>query len=322
MANPGWARGGRWLCCLLLVGCSSQTPAPVSDAGAGRGRASVARHAPPAASKPLPPQGGYRVKPGDTLYAIAWLHGLDFRAVAELNGITPPYAIYSGQIIQLDVNNPDGGRYQVKAGDNLSRIARNNGTSLSALIRLNRLKKPYQVVPGQVLLLRPGGASATTARRNPEPGTSSSQSQPKRVDSTGGKAYGQKPNSTDNNSVTWRWPTQGRLVESFSLAERGNKGIDIAGQRGQPVLAAAAGRVVYAGSALRGYGNLVIIKHDEDYLSAYAYNERLHVAEQQEVSAGQKIADMGNTDAPDVRLHFEIRYRGKSVNPMQFLPKH
>ena len=99
------------------------------------------------------------------------------------------------------------------------------------------------------------------------------------------------------------------------------EGIDISGQRGQPVVAAADGKVVYAGGALRGYGNLIIIKHDEDYLSAYAHNDSLRVVEQQEVKAGQKIADMGNTDAPDVRLHFEIRFRGKSVNPIQFLPK-
>ena len=97
--------------------------------------------------------------------------------------------------------------------------------------------------------------------------------------------------------------------------------MDISGRRGQPVIAAASGKVVYAGSALRGYGNLIIIKHDDDYLSAYAHNETLLVKEQQDVKAGQRIASMGSSDAEDVRLHFEIRYRGQSVNPMRFLPK-
>ena len=126
----------------------------------------------PSPRKPLPAQGAYRVKPGDTLYAIAWMYGLDFRSVAEYNDITPPYSIYSGQLIQLDVDNPSAGRYVVKRGDSLSRIARSQGVSLSALIRLNQLKSPYRVVPGQLILLRPGRQGATKVRTetaNPEP---------------------------------------------------------------------------------------------------------------------------------------------------------
>jgi lipoprotein NlpD len=125
--------------------------------------------------------------------------------------------------------------------------------------------------------------------------------------------------STSSPISTWRWPTDGKVIENFSGAEGGNKGIDIAGSKGQAIVATADGRVVYAGNALRGYGNLIIIKHNDDYLSAYAHNDTMLVREQ-EVKAGQKIATMGSTGT-STRLHFEIRYKGKSVNPLQYLPQ-
>ncbi len=120
---------------------------------------------------------------------------------------------------------------------------------------------------------------------------------------------------------SWRWPTDGKIIEGFGGSEGGNKGIDIAGSKGQAITATADGRVVYAGNALRGYGNLIIIKHNDDYLSAYAHNDTMLVREQQEVKAGQKIATMGSTGTSSTRLHFEIRYKGKSVNPLQYLPQ-
>lgn len=129
------------------------------------------------------------------------------------------------------------------------------------------------------------------------------------------------PKPAVSGKVTdWLWPTKGRVVVRFSNAEQGNKGIDIAGRRGQPVVATAKGAVVYAGNALRGYGNLIIIKHNDDYLSAYAHNERILVKENQRVAAGEQIATMGSSGSQDVRLHFEIRYKGKSVNPQRYLP--
>ncbi|EMC4192957.1 murein hydrolase activator NlpD, partial [Cronobacter sakazakii] len=129
--------------------------------------------------------------------------------------------------------------------------------------------------------------------------------------------------STTNSApvATWRWPTEGNVIENFSAAEGGNKGIDIAGSKGQAIIATADGRVVYAGNALRGYGNLIIIKHNDDYLSAYAHNDTMLVREQQEVKAGQKIATMGSSGTSSTRLHFEIRYKGKSVNPLRYLPQ-
>ena len=129
------------------------------------------------------------------------------------------------------------------------------------------------------------------------------------------------PTSNGGPVSSWKWPTEGKTIDSFSASEGGNKGIDIAGSRGQPIFATANGRVVYAGNALRGYGNLIIIKHNDDYLSAYAHNDTMLVREQEEVKAGQKIATMGSTGTSSVRLHFEIRYKGKSVNPLRYLPQ-
>lgn len=127
--------------------------------------------------------------------------------------------------------------------------------------------------------------------------------------------------STSAPITTWRWPTEGKVIDNFSATEGGNKGVDIAGTKGQAITATADGRVVYAGNALRGYGNLIIIKHNDDYLSAYAHNDTMLVREQQEIRAGQKIATMGSTGTSSTRLHFEIRYKGKSVNPLRYLPQ-
>ena len=120
----------------------------------------------------------------------------------------------------------------------------------------------------------------------------------------------------------WQWPVKGKLIGVFSAKEQGNKGIKIAGNRGDIIKAAADGRVVYAGSALRGYGNLVIVKHSDDYLSAYAHADSILVKEKQFVNIGQTLAKMGNTGTDRVMLHFEIRHHGKSVNPMKYLPKY
>ena len=133
--------------------------------------------------------------------------------------------------------------------------------------------------------------------------------------------FAQQTGDSSSSTLSWHWPTKGRIVEGFSVAEQGNKGIDISGQKGQPIYAASSGKVVYAGSALRGYGKLIILKHNDDYLSAYAHNDELRVKEGDTVKGGAVIANMGSTDAPDVRLHFEIRYKGKSINPMGYLPK-
>jgi lipoprotein NlpD len=157
-----------------------------------------------------------------------------------------------------------------------------------------------------------------------EPAKKVEQSKPKEYVNSTGKQNVNKVVSNDkpkNTKVSkWLWPTKGRVIKNFSAGDQGNKGIDIAGQRGQPIVSTAGGTVVYSGNALRGYGNLVIVKHNDNYLSAYAHNDRLLVHEGQSVKAGQKIATMGSSGANSVRLHFEIRYQGKSVNPKRYLP--
>ena len=124
-----------------------------------------------------------------------------------------------------------------------------------------------------------------------------------------------------NKDIQWRWPVTGAVIEDFSLSERGNKGLDFAGNRGDPVRAAAAGKVVYVGSALRCFGQLIILKHNDDFITAYAHNDKILVQEQDWVDVGETIAEMGDSGTQRVKLHFEVRYRGKSVNPRHYLPK-
>ena len=143
-------------------------------------------------------------------------------------------------------------------------------------------------------------------------------SQPANVNTTADNANVVAPIASN---VAWQWPTSGNVIQGFSNSDGGNKGIDISGSRGQAVKAAASGRVVYAGNALRGYGNLIIIKHNDDFLSAYAHNDKILVSDQQEVKAGQEIAKMGSSGTNNVKLHFEIRYKGKSVDPTRYLPR-
>lgn len=311
----------------LLSACSASRPAPVSGVHA-RGQI----------------QGNgshYIVAKGDTLYSIAWQAGSDVPSLARHNRLAPPYSIYPGQRLRLDVPGARRAQYVVRRGDTLSSIARNNNHRVADLAILNGLKPPYRIFVGQKLTLqggstgqqgRPARTSArpagkiivTQSRPAPTPKKTGSTQAAKPVAPAPGKVYvgtAAQKGSANNSKIVWHWPTTGAIISGFSLAETGNKGIDIRGTRGQTIKAAAAGKVVYAGSGLRGYGNLIIIKHNEDYLSAYAHNEALQVKEQQTVSAGQHIADMGSSDTTDVRLHFEIRLQGSSVNPMSYLPK-
>nr|WP_086940341.1 peptidoglycan DD-metalloendopeptidase family protein [Thaumasiovibrio occultus] len=160
----------------------------------------------------------------------------------------------------------------------------------------------------------PATSTTTTASSRPSNAGSSSAT------TTTSSSTATSSSSSSNAAVTsWGWPTQGRVTGKFSSATNGNKGIDIAGQEGQPIYATAGGTVVYAGNALRGYGNLIIVKHNNEYLSAYAHNDQILVKENEAVNAGQQIATMGSSGAQDVKLHFEIRHRGKSVDPLKYL---
>ena len=195
----------------------------------------------------------------------------------------------------------------VRRGETLSAIAWKHGLDYRSIARWNRIRAPYVIYPGQRLSLR-GASSASARAQGKKAGTGSGARRP-----AAASAAAPVP------SGAWTWPARGRLIRGFGKGDRG--GIDIAGQRGQPVVAARGGRVVYTGSGLVGYGRLVIIKHGERLLTAYAHNDRVVVKEGQRVRAGQKIAEMGSSGAERVKLHFEVRRDGKPLNPLRYLPR-
>jgi murein DD-endopeptidase MepM/ murein hydrolase activator NlpD len=200
---------------------------------------------------------------------------------------------------------PSGpGYYAVQKGDTLSSIARKFRLSNSDIISWNKLSDPNDIKVEQVLRVAPQGARA------------GSKTTPRSVDSSAASAAAGAAND-EQNAIDWTWPASG---QSASGLGQGKKGMDIFGELGQPVLAAAAGKVMYSGSGIRGYGNLVIIKHDSNLLSIYAHNKTIVVKEGQMVGKGQKIAEMGKTDSNSVKLYFEIRRQGKPVDPSRYLP--
>ena len=231
------------------------------------------------------------------------------------------------------------GYYSVKSGDTLIRIGMDNGQSWRDIARWNNIENPNLIETGQVLRVVPPEESGVVVRpvsstnivTSPAPSPAASAPAPA-VNVASAKqpvssATTPTPSSPANNlttadspeeAVSFQWPTRGNVLAGFDEVK--NKGLDIAGKAGDPVLAAADGKVVYAGSGLRGYGNLVIIKHNNTYLTAYAHNQSLLVKEDQAIKRGQKIAEMGNSDADQVKLHFEIRRQGKPVDPAKYLP--
>jgi len=233
------------------------------------------------------------VQTGDTLYSIAFRAGMDYRELAKLNNISPPYRIFVGQSLQISNK-----KYMSIRGEQ-----RNSSVQLPKSTS-STVKYPSQT---QSKLTT---ANKAVARNNQ---TGYVRKQTVKENATAAE------NTVSSSKVRWAWPVRGPILAGFSNAEHGNKGLDIGGKAGTPIKAAAAGEVVYAGNALRGYGNLVIIRHNDDFLSAYAHNRRLLVKERDTVASGQTIAEMGNTDATSVRLHFEIRFRGKSVDPKRYL---
>jgi lipoprotein NlpD len=204
------------------------------------------------------------------------------------------------------------GYYTVKPGDTLIRIGMDNGQSWRDIIRWNKLDNPNLIETGQVLRVVPPAPEVAVAR----PATSASATAPMPAASAPAAPVPAAPSAAED-AISFQWPARGNLISGFD--ESKNKGLDIGGKVGDPVLAAADGRVVYAGAGLRGYGNLIILKHNNTYLTAYAHNQTLLVKEDQVIKRGQKIAEMGNSDADQVKLHFEIRRQGKPVDPAKYL---
>ncbi|MFL9815108.1 peptidoglycan DD-metalloendopeptidase family protein [Stutzerimonas sp. VN223-3] len=240
----------------------------------------------------------------------------------------------SGGVHVVDRNSRDrvtSGQYVVQRGDTLWSIAFRFGWDWRDLARLNRISPPHVIYPGQTIRFSGQAPRVVTARPAPPPSARPSVVAtpvpiPPPLTRPSVPAPKAPVATTPVKPVTrsasgWAWPTGGTVIGRFSSNGSLNKGIDIAGKLGQPVLAASDGAVVYAGSGLRGYGELVIIKHSDTYVSAYGHNRRLLVQEGQQVKAGQTIAEMGSTGTDRVKLHFEIRRQGKPVDPLQYLPK-
>ena len=272
--------------CVLIGGCAGRTaPAPVVllNSQVSDGTEEYTKNT-------------YKVQRGDTLYAVAWYTGNDYRDLAKYNQLSAPYTIFPGQTLKVTPpSNVAVAPVKPKAKTKRSTTPTTSNVDKSLVDRPSppAYRESEKVVKPQ---------KVTTVKKP-------SQSVKK-----------QTPTSFPSKVQKWVWPAEGKLVGTFSKSESGNKGIDIAGAKGSKVVAAADGKVVYSGSALRGYGKLVIIKHTDTFLSAYAYNDTILVKEREWVSAGQQIATMGDSGTNSVKLHFEVRYRGKSLDPMKYLP--
>ncbi len=290
---------------LTVAGCASKAPVPAGDRG-GPTAVPATGGAGVASSKDV-----YVVKKGDTLHSIALDHGLDYRELVAWNNLDNPNRILIGQALR--VRSPAAAAADKTVVRPISSSApveqRSLGSSGDLLKREPKAgKEPYSEqaltraqAPPKVV--EPVAVAKVAPEAKPE---AQGEAKP------GDTAFG-------NEDVSWIWPASGKLIGTFS--EGGNKGIDINGKAGDPVLAAGAGKVVYSGSGLRGYGKLVIVKHNNTYLTAYAHNQNLLVKEGQSVTKGQRIAEMGNTDADQVKLHFEIRRQGKPIDPLKQLPQ-
>ena len=264
----------------------------------------------------------YKVNKGDTMFLIAYLTGMDVKDLASMNNMKEPYSLSVGQTLKISncstktvtttvpVKTTAPAAPAAPAEPEVTYTPGANGTQIGS----------DGTVIGPIKSGVATGGASTPAFTNNTPSTPVTTTT--QVETT--------TNDTPINAnvvapvasnVAWQWPTQGNVIQGFSNSDGGNKGVDISGSRGQAIKAAASGRVVYAGNALRGYGNLIIIKHNDDFLSAYAHNDKILVSDQQEVKAGQEIAKMGSTGTNAVKLHFEIRYKGKSVEPVRYLPR-
>ena len=234
----------------------------------------------------------HRVQPGDTLHAIAFLYGLDYRQLVRWNGLRSANLIRVGQRLRLTPPPQSAKASKPKPKPKPAKPAAS-------------AKKPAASKPKRV------------ARAEPKP---KPKAQPKKQTKPAAKPA-PKP-YRGPAKLSWRWPAEGKLLTTFSKRKPGRKGIDIGGKRGRPVVAASGGEVVYSGSGLqRYYGKLIIIKHNDRFLSAYAHNDKLLVKEGARVKSGQRIATLGSSGTDRVKLHFEIRRDGKPVNPMRYLPK-
>ena len=313
---------------LLMVGCANHTPAPVINRSP-----QAAIPSPTIKSDDWRPDR-YIVKKGDTLYSIGLEHGYDYREIAAANNIYDPYTIKIGQTLNfssLNKETPSNVKptaYENENGVIISPIdvdttaiqqatdASTSSFTTPKLVSPKAMREPYSIEAFNRVETPPPASTVEIAntQTNTTPITETKQAAVNTVN----EPIKNNMASTVVDGIRWSWPTEGKVSATFNAAN--NKGIDIVGKEGQPITASADGKVIYTGSDLRGYGKLVIIKHSNTLLSVYAHNSKINIKEGQIVKAGQKIAEMGNTDTDKTKLHFEIRQKGKSVDPVLFLP--
>jgi lipoprotein NlpD len=323
---------------LSLAACMTRPPAPVSERTPLSPAVAPLPLPMPVAAAPhereAPPVPTYTVKRGDTLAQIALDNGLDYRDLASWNTIDNPNVIRVGQVLVLAAPGssapapgtavttplvtappiaPRGPEAANMQAPPILPSGRGNTATFKAEPKALKLTYSDQAL-AQMQAAPSAAPPAPVAAAAPTPpaATAPPAALPPHPDAA-------RVPEIDDNKIEWVWPASGKVIAGFSDSAN-LKGIDIAGKSGQPVVASAAGRVVYAGTGLRGYGKLIIVKHNSTYLSAYAHNRDILVKEGQQVGKGQKISEMGDTDADQVKLHFEIRRLGKPVDPAKYLP--
>ncbi len=320
-----------WLLALCaafgLASCAAHRPAPVLD----RSASSVAADQ---------RADTYTVKRYDTLYSIALEHGADWREMASWNGINDPSKLSVGQVLRVKppqsavYASPDGA-VQVNPvviapviearpldGSSVGSAPPVPGAVGTLKTEPKGLKLPYS--EQNVALVQRGGAPATPVVAAPSapapsaPAAGESPAAPAKTEPSAPAQVASVGATREAAGIQWSWPANGTLSGKF--ADDGSKGVQIGGKAGEPILASASGKVTYVGDGVRGYGNLVIVKHNDEYLSVYAHNRKILVQSGQSVSKGQKIAEMGNGAGSKPLLHFEIRRFGKPIDPLGFLP--
>lgn len=267
---------------------------------------------------------GVRVRKGDTLYSISKKNDVPMRAIIERNDLKPPYTLSIGQYLYL----PKNETYRVRRGDTLYSIATKHHMSVSYLAKINGIKEPYTIKSGQVLKIsswtdeKPifSAKDKMTTGKTASPKDDRLEEKKRRAAVKNPSAFKGKANVPKSQAKKkFKWPATGKVVSDFG---NGNDGINIAGKAGTAINAADSGTIAYAGNELKGYGNLVLIRHKDGWITAYAHNQKLFVKKGDIVSKGQKIAEMGKTGSVKTpQLHFEVRYKAKVVNPNQYLSK-
>jgi len=293
----------------LLQSCSNHQPAPVIDLS----KSNNSKKSQSSSNKTSRSKDFVKVKKGDTLYSIGFINDIDYKKIAILNNIKPPYRIYPGQILKLKGNvtiltkiaEPKTQSSGVKTSPvntqtfkptpKVAPADNNTAVSNKVVTETPKVNSPIQKQPEQTKAIQ-------------------KQPEPKPIVST-------KPNITPSSNSEWIWPAKGRLYSSFSSSDTSRKGIKIAVPLDSSVYASNNGMVVYSGDGLRGYGELIIIKHSDNLLSAYAHNSKRFVKEGETVKQGQEIAKSGTGNDGKALLHFEIRKNGQPVNPVNYLPK-